>query len=132
MSEYDSRLTSSDLDAFKNSGAIQTASMTISGSVAAGGSKEVFSSEIVLSGMDFNEVVFDNSYYHSGKWHNLNEGGTDIFDSTFGIPFFFSLESKLTGSTLIVRAYMLNTTASVLALATTVLNFRYVPYEATL
>lgn len=133
MSDYDDRISSSDLDAFKHAGEIQTVSMTISGTVAGGAEKEVVSSGITLDGLDFNEIVFDNSSKHSGKFHNINERITFVLDTTSSVDFSFDLESRIsTAGVLSFRAHMLNTTASTLSLQTTTLNFRYVPYEATI
>ena len=132
MSDYDNRILSSDVDAFKHSGEIQTVAMVISGNVAAGGEKTVTSEGITVDNLDFYEVTFDNSAKHSGKYHSLNEGLTFVRDTSSGTDFTFALQALVSGSTMSFSAYVLNTTASILTLQTTTINFRYVPYEATI
>ncbi len=131
MSDYDGRIFSSDLDAFKHSGTIQTESMTISGTIAQGAEKEVFSGEFTLSGQDLNEITFDNSQKHSGKWHGLTESRTFVRETTTNTDLIFVLTTVVTGTTLKIRAWTMNPYAMSITLQSTVINFRYVPYETT-
>lgn len=133
MSVYDNQIFNSDLDAYKNSGQVQTTSVTISGSLAAGTAFTTFSSILTLSANpDIAELLFDNSQLHSGKFKRIAlEQETNILDTTSGIYFVVQLTAKIIDNTIQFRVDGLNTTATPLNFQSTTINFRYIPYEAT-
>ena len=129
---YDDILMSSDLDSFKNDGAILFASITFSGTLAAGAEK-VESVSINLPDVpDFSQIVFDNSQKHSGKYKNLIlEGITMCNETTTPSELAAALDIKLSGGSVTLTGKLFNPYGSGVSLQTTTIGFYYIPYIAT-
>ncbi|UOF80552.1 hypothetical protein [Caudoviricetes sp.] len=132
MSIYDNSLMDSDLDAFKNAGAIQTTSITMSGVIGAGQRYTVESARLTVTSPDFAQFLFDSSTKHSGKFKNLIlEQYTMVYESTNLSELTCGLEVRVSGNQIYFVANMFNPYAIAVTLQTTTFNFRYIPYEAT-
>jgi hypothetical protein len=132
MSQYDDKLIDSDLDAFKNSGAIQTASLNFGGSVGAG-SEMVRTAQLVLPSIDFYQILFDSSTKHSGKFKSMQIGPyTLVHESTRDSELGVDLTVIVTGNIITIRGSLFNPYDTSVNLDSTTLNFRYIPYEATI
>jgi hypothetical protein len=132
MSIYDEALINSDLDAFKNSGAIQTASATLSGNLGAGQRVTATTTPITVTSPDFAQFLFDNSQKHSGKFKNIVlEQYTMVYESTNLSELTCELAIIITGTQVSFSASLFNPYAVTVALQSTTINFRYIPYEAT-
>jgi hypothetical protein len=124
---------SSDLDAFRSDGVIQTRSVTFSGVVGAGMVQSKTTSTFTLANLDFYQVLFDNSFYHSGKYRDMSlEGGTFVLENTSPVELSVWFEPKINGNTLTITAKLFNPADYDVTLQTTTLNFRFVPYDSTL
>jgi hypothetical protein len=132
MSKYDKDIFNSDLDAFKESG-IQTASVTFSGTVAAGQEVDLATAPLTVDGLDFSQVIFDNSFYHSGKYRNLSlENATMINEITNGSQLQANIGMKVVGNQIQFIAQIFNPYSVAITLSTTTINFIYIPYQSTL
>lgn len=132
MSVYDNSLTNSDLDAFKNSGEVQTASVTFSGNLGAGLRSTLTSTPLAVTSPDFAQFLFDNSQKHSGKFKNIMlERYTMVRESTSLSELVCELAIISTGTLVSFSASLFNPYAITVALQTTTINFKYIPYEAT-
>lgn len=133
MSSYANRLFSSDLDAYRSDGNIQTRSVTFSGSIGAGAQITRTTSDFTLSDVDFYQLLFDNSVYSSGKFRDVNlEGGTLIHETTGGSDLSAWFQPKVNNGVLTVTVNLFNPNAGSLTLQSTTINFRFVPYDSTL
>lgn len=133
MSSYDDRMFSSDLDAYRSDGNVQTRSITFSGTVLAGQVSSQTTSSFTLSNLDFYQLLFDNSYYHSGKYRDIAlENGTFVLENTSPSPLNAWFEPKINGNSLTVTAKLFNPYAYDVAVQSTTLNFRFVAYDSTL
>lgn len=132
MSLYSNRMLSSDLDFYRSDGQVQTRSVVISGNVGAGSQATWTSSAFTLTDQDFQQIMFDNSVYHSGKWRDIHEETTFVLDTSSGSEFGVGFEPKINGNSLTIVCKLLNTTASTLTLQSTTINFRFVAYDSTL
>jgi len=134
MTDYSSKLISSDLDAFKNNGAVLTASFTVSGSPTKGQRLNFTTGAIVVPDPDYYQILYDNSQRHSGKFRSLSleNGRTYIYETTS--PSYLGLEmtTVMTATTIEIKGSVFNPYGSTVALQSTVINFRYIPYEATI
>lgn len=132
MSQYDNSLIDSDLDAFKNSGVIQTASITFSGNVAAGAQVDRTSTPFSLAEADLAQILFDNSAKHSGKFKNLQlVPFTMVLENTFASELGVDLRTVVSNGQIYVVGSLFNPYSSVIALQSTTINFRFIPFEAT-
>lgn len=132
MSIYDNEVFNSDLDAYKNSGQIRTASLTFSGTVGGGQAYSASTSLTLTDIPDLTQILFDNSIQHSGKFKNLIlEGVTLIFETTSSSYLTIGLSARINGNVIELRGDGFNPYAGAVALQSTTLNFRYIPYEAT-
>lgn len=132
MSIYDNNLMNSDLDAFKNSGTIQAASATLSGNLGAGQRLTVTTTPITVTSPDFAQFLFDSSTKHSGKFKNIVlEQVTMVYESTNLSELTCELAIIITGTQVSFSASLFNPYAITVALQSTTINFRYIPYEAT-
>lgn len=130
---YSNRLVSSDLDAYRSDGVIQTRSITFSGSVGAGATKTVTATAFNLTDMDFHQILFDNSVHSPSKYRDINlEWGTFITESTFGSELVAYFSPYISGSTLTISATLFNPYASSITLTSTTINFRFIAYDSTL
>ena len=133
MSDYDNRMFSSDLDAFRSDGVVQTRSVIMSGTVAAGAEYSQTTSAFTLTNMDFYQLLYDNSYHHSGKYRDVTlEGGTFIHENTDGGELNAWFEPKLNGNSLTITVKLFNPQAYPLSLQSTTINFEFVAYDSTL
>lgn len=133
MSDYDNRGYSTDLDAFRSDGNVQTRSVTFSGTLAAGSVQSKTTAIFTLSGLDFYQLLFDNSYYHSGKYRDMSlEDGTNVLETTSSTPLYVGFEPKVSGNDLIITAKLFNPYADDVSLQSTTINFRFVTYDSTL
>ena len=125
-------LTSSDLDAYKNSSQIISTAITVSGSVTAG-SIATFSGSIeTVTDPDYSVILFDNSALHSGKFKNLGiEAASSVFDTVSASYLSVIIAYKVTASTVQFTLYVPNPFVADASLTSTTLNFKYIPYEAT-
>lgn len=132
MSIYDKALINSDLDAFKNTGIIQTSSLQISGGVDAGARLTVTSTPITATSPDFAQFLFDNDQKHLNKFKNiLLEQNTLIYETTTASELTCQLAIIIGNGQVSFSASLFNPYASLVTLQDTTINFRYVPYEAT-
>lgn len=130
--KYQNDIFNSDLDAFKQSG-IQTGSVTFSGTLGAGTEKTLMTSPIELNGLDFSQILFDNSFYHSGRYRNLSlENATMINETTRGSQLLCNLGQIINGDTIQLTATLFSPYDGDVTLSTTTINFLYIPYQATL
>lgn len=133
MSSYDDRMFSSDLDAFRSDGVVQTRSITMSGMVGAGAEYSQTTSAFTLTDMDFYQILFDNSHYHSGKFRDLTlENGTYILENTSPLELSAWFEPKLNGNDLTITLKLFNPSAIPVTLQSTTINFRFIAYDSTL
>lgn len=133
MSIFDNDIMNSDLDAFKNSGAIRTASFTFSGVIGAGQAASRTTSPITVESPDFAQILFDNSAYHSGKFKNVAlELDTMVHETTMGSDLGIVLSSRVVGNQIFIQGDMFNPYNVPVTLSSTTINFQYIPYEATL
>lgn len=132
MSIYDNQLLNSDLDAFKNSGSIQTASLSFSGSLSAGQMITLQTTPLDVTSPDFAQFLFDNSVKHPGSFKNLVlEGITLIGENTFTSDLACDLNVIVDNNKIKFTATLFNPYSSSITLQNTTLNFRYIPYEAS-
>lgn len=133
MSKYDKHLLNSDLDAFKNSGVIQTASLTFSGTLGGGAIMTQTSGAITVPSPDLMSIFFDNSVQHSGKFKNLSleTGSSAVNETTTPGILFAVIDAQVSGNTIQMVAKLFNPYATPVNLQSTTFNFRFVPYEAT-
>lgn len=133
MSKYDKHLLNSDLDAFKNSGVIQTASLTFSGVLGGGAIMTQNSGIITVPSPDLMTILFDNSFYHSGKFKNLSLelGSTSVEETTTPGVLIAVIDAKVSGNTIQMVGKLFNPYATPVNLSSATINFRFVPYEAT-
>lgn len=129
---YVGDIFNSDLDAFKQSG-IKTASVTYSGTLAAGEERVLSTEPITLDSLDFTQILFDNSYYHPGRYRNLSlENATMIQENTGPSELTCNTSQLIVGNTVVLQARIQNPYSIDVALATTTINFLYIPYQATI
>jgi hypothetical protein len=132
MNIYSGQTTNSDVDAFKNSGVIQSASVTFSGVLTSGQMITLQTTPITATSPDFAQFLFENSAKHSGKFKNIAmEGITMVFESTNGSELACDLNVIISGDQIKFSATLFNPYAISVNLQTTTLTFRYIPYEAT-
>jgi hypothetical protein len=133
MSIYDGKIMDSDLSAFKNSGVVRTASITFSGSVGAGASVSRETPGLSVASPDFAQILFDNSYYHSGKWKSMAlELQTLLHENTSPSELVIVLGLRVVGSQVFIRGDMFNPYSYSINIDAVTINFRYMPYEATI
>lgn len=134
MSQYDNMIHSSDLDAFKNSGVIKTASITFSGSVGAGARQNQTTGVIAVDNPDYYQLLFDNSVQHSGKYKNvaMEQGRTAIHETTVGSDLIIEITAVITTAGIEIKGTMFNPYGSTISLNAVTLHFIYMPYEATI
>ena len=129
MSIYENQIMNSDLDAFRNSGEIKTATLSVSGNLAAG-STGIFSDTIEVEGLDLFEMLFDSSTKHSGKFKNVkSERYTLVEETTNNSELTMLLEISVAGDVITVSGRFFNPYPDTVTLQTTTLNFRCIPYE---
>lgn len=132
MSIYDNEVFNSDVDAYKNSGQIRTASLTFGGSVGAGAAYSATTSLALTDIPDLTQILFDNNVQHSGKYKNLVlEGITLVHESTRNSYLTIVLSARINGNTIELRGDGFNPYNGAVVIDSTTLNFRYIPYEAT-
>jgi hypothetical protein len=129
---YQKDIFNSDVDAFKQSG-ILSGSITFSGSIGAGQEIDLLTNPITLDSLDFSQVLFDNSYFHSGQYRNLSlENATMIHEVTRVSELQCNVFMQVTGNQIQFGGRLFNDYDGAVTLATTTINFLYVPYQATL
>lgn len=132
MSAYDNHLLNSDLDAFKNSGVIKDASLTFSGTVGAG-AEQIQQTTITVENPDYAQILFDNSNKHSGRFKSMQiVAYTLVFESTNGSELGVDLTLRISGSQVTVHGRLFNPYSIPVALQSTTINFKYIPYEGTI
>src|SRR5690349_233166 len=108
MTDYSKVMISSDLDAFKNSGAIQTAALNFSGSVGAG-QEIVRTTVLTVPTVDFYQILFDSSTKHSGRFKSMQIGPYSlIFESTNGSELSVDLTVIVSGNQITIRGSLFN------------------------
>lgn len=134
MSDFRNRLLSSDTDAFKNSGSITEESVTFTGTADSGERVTETTGIIPITNPDYFQVLFDNSYYHSGKFRNMaNEGGeTSIFETTNNSDLPVDITTVVTADGVELRATVFNLYAGTITFSDMTINFRLITYEATI
>lgn len=132
MTDYSHILISSDLDAFKNSGAIQTVTLSFGGSIGAG-AEMVQRTVLNVPSLDFYQILFDNSAKHSGKFKSMQISPyTLIHESTRNSELGVDLTVIVDANTITIKGSLFNPYDASVTLDNTTLNFRYIPYEATI
>ena len=106
----------------------------MSGSVAGGAEYSQTTSTFTLSNIDFYQIQFDNSVYHSGKYRDvtLESRGTFVHETTLGSDLNAFFTPKINGNNLTITATLFNPNAGSITLQSTTINFRFVPYDSTL
>lgn len=133
MSMYDGKVMDSDLDAFKNSSVVQTASIVFNGVLGAGARMTRTSAPLPVTSPDFAQILFDNSYYHAGKYKSMQlELQTLVHESTFGSEIVCVLSLIVSGNQVYLQGDLISPYGSSVNLDTCTITFRYIPYEATL
>ena len=133
MSDYDNVMISSDLDAFKNSGSIQTAALVFGGSIGAGAEIDQTAVLTLTEAPDFYEILFDSSTKHSGVFKSMRIGPyTLVHESTRDSELGVDLTVIVSGNTITIKGALFNPYDTAVTLDTTTLNFRYIPYESTI
>lgn len=133
MTDYSSRLTSSDLDAFRSDGIEYTDTLTLSGTLAGSSTVTATGAGIVMPNLDFYQVTYENIITHSGKWRDIAlEPVTTLNETTFGSDISAFLTVTVANGVLTVRAIALNPYGSSVALQSTTINIRVVAYDSTL
>lgn len=125
-------ILSSDYDAFKYSGVRQTTSLTLSGTLAASSTLTASSSTFTVADIDYGQIMYDNSIYHPGLYHNINEGRTFVFETTLFSDLTIIINTVVTSTTIRFDATVTNPYSSDVTILSTTLNFSFVPYEATI
>lgn len=132
MNPYADKLFDSDLDAYKNSGAVLTASLNFSGSIGAGG-EITRTTQLTVEDVDFYELLFDSSTKHSGQFKSMRIVAYSLItETTFGSEIGVDLTTIITGNIITIKGVMFNPYSSPISLSNTTFNFRYIPYEATI
>lgn len=122
----------SDLDTFKESG-IFVDQITISGTLGAGQQLNLLSSVHTISSLDFAQILFDNTFYHPGRYRNLAlENATLVNETTSPSQLQCNVFEIINGNTIQFGGIMFNPYSIAVNLSTTVINFIYLPYQATL
>jgi hypothetical protein len=129
---YTNQVFNSDLDAFKQTG-IKTGQVTFSGSLGAGQERMLYTDPISLDGLDFAQILFDNSFYHNGRFRNLAlENATMIYETTQGSELQCNVGQVISGNTVRLSARLFNPYSTAVNLSTTIIHFQYVPYQSTI
>lgn len=129
---YINEIMNSDLDAFKQSG-ILTGSITFAGSIGAGQEIQLLTNPQTIDSLDFTQILFDNSFYHSGRYRDISlENATMINEVTRGSQLQCNVFQKITGNTVQFGGTIFNPYSGAVTLSTTTINFLYVPYQATI
>lgn len=132
MSIYDDNIFNSDLDTFKQSG-IRATSVTFSGVLGAGAELVLNSDTLELDNLDFTQVLFDNGYYHPGRYRNLAlENATMVLETTFGSELQCNVNQLVSNNTVTFQARIFNPYSSAVNLQSTTITFLYTPYQATI
>lgn len=132
MTDYSKSMINSDLDAFKNSGAVLTAAISFGGAIGAG-SEHVRTAQITVASPDFAQILFDSSTKHSGKFKSLQLSPyTMIHESTRDSELGCDLTIIVSGNIVTLRGSVFNPYDTTVSLDATTINFRYIPYEATI
>lgn len=130
--KYVNDIFNSDLDAFKQSG-IQIGSVTFSGSLGAGQELTLTTAPLEIDSLDFSQILFDNSFYHSGRYRNLSlENATMVNETVRGSPLQCNVGQIVNGNTIQLTALVFNPYDVAANLSTTTINFLYIPYQGTL
>lgn len=129
---YQNDIFNSDLDTFKQSG-IQVGSVTFSGSLGAGQELTLTTTPVALDSLDFSQILFDNSFYHGGRYRNLAlENATMINEVTRGSQLQCNVGQIVNGNTIQFTATLFSPYDGAVTLSTTTINFLYIPYQATI
>lgn len=129
---YVNDIFNSDLDAFKQSG-ILTGSISFSGSIGAGQQSQPTTAPQTINGLDFAQVLFDNSFYHPGRFRNISlENATMINEITRGSQLQANVFQIVNGNSIVFGATLFNPYDGAVTLSNTTINFRYVPYQSTI
>jgi hypothetical protein len=130
---YDHTMIDSDLDAFKNSGVVKTGSITFAGSIGAGAEMSLNAAVFSVTDLDFSEIMFDNSVQHSGKFKSMRlVPFSMVHESTRDSYLGIDLRVIVVGDTITLGGSLFNPYDAPVSLDSTTINFRYIPYEATL
>lgn len=133
MSNYDNISASSDLDTYKHTG-VRTASLTISGTIPSAGELNFSTGLIPVDNPDYGKFLFDHGDLHANKYRDLSmDRIVFIYNNTtslYDVVAMLFVEVSGTGAT--IRARVINPYGSSTSLRSTTLNFRYVPFEATI
>lgn len=133
MSAYDNTSVSSDLDTFKHSG-VQTASVTMSGTIPNAGELNFTTGLIPFTNPDYGRFLYDHSDLYPGKYRDLSmDRVVYVYDTTgsiYDVVAIIILKVSSAGTTIDLR--LINPYAANTSIRTTTLNFRYVPFEATI
>lgn len=132
--DVDPVLSSSDYDAFKNSGAIQTRTINIADTLAGGEAYEKRAQPVIVDNPDILVVLYDNSVYHSGKYKpvSTDEGTGMPDDTTIGGNGSGSVFIEIDGNEVTVGFRTFNPYAAALVIGPVSYHFRFIPYETTI
>lgn len=131
MSRYDNVTFTTNLNAFKHSG-VETTSLTVSGTLAGSGSATFTSGTITVTNPDHTQTTFDNSRKHSGRYRTLvTDKNTLILETTNNSELTGRVYAEIDGSSVSFALKLLNPNSGNVALQSTTINFRVVPYEST-
>jgi hypothetical protein len=129
---YQNQIMNSDLDAFKQSG-ILTGSVTFAAPIGAGQEVQLLTTPQVIDSLDFAQILFDNSNYHSGRYRDMSlENATMLNETTRNSQLQINVFQKITGNTIQFGATVFNPYDGAVNPTTTTVNFLYVPYQATI
>lgn len=128
---YQNDIFNSDVDTYKQSG-ILADQINIGGTLGAGAEVTFLSSIHTIDTLDFAQILFDNSFYHSGKYRNLAlENATMVNETTLGSQLQCNVFQLINGNTIQFGGTMFNPYSSAVNLSTTVVHFQYTPFQST-
>lgn len=133
MGAYDNRMVSSDLDSYRSDGAVHLRSVTFSGTLGAGAETTRTTAAYTLTDQDFQQILFDNSKYSSGKFRDIAlEYGTYLYETTSSTEIITTFEPRITGDSMTIRCVLKNPYDYDIDLESITINFRFVAYDSTL
>lgn len=129
MIDYTKLIFTSDLNAFK-SGEVQTATVTLSGSLAAFEEKTFTASVVLSEAQDFAEAQAEYRDYTQAisgdttlRWRRVPTNNAGIDSSIGYIPFY--IYARINGSAVTFVCGVANPSAGAITLTSTTVNFEY-------
>lgn len=134
MSSYDNRMFSSDLDAYRSDGNIDTSlSMTFTGTLSGGSTQTKTTAWFTLPDLDFNQIFYDNNQKHPNKWRDFTkEPLTGVRETSTPSELGAYMRTEIQENQMRFVGVVFNPYVASRTLQTTVITFRIVAYDSTL